>query len=182
LRLIYAGGLDPSKGVDLFLRAVEQIDSPLEIHICGKGPLEEKIVKLCSTSRHVATFHGLVSRKELLELMVHADVGVNAHRSDLHEGGSWPFKVVEYLATCGTVFCNSSGNIPMEMQAQLFLYQSNELSGITTAFRDFIQAWPSLQKSSSQRRAWALEQFGAKGIVNQLETLMAGKCVQVQAR
>jgi glycosyltransferase involved in cell wall biosynthesis len=180
LRLVYAGGLDLSKGIDRFLQAVELIDSPLEINICGHGPLAETISELCRNSRHKATFHGLVSREKMLEQMVQSDVGINAHRSDLHEGGSWPFKVVEYLATCGTVFCNSSGAMPLDMRNKLFMYHADDVEEIAEAFASLVKSWPDLATSASLRRIWAIKQFGPDGLVDQLEALMACECVHGQ--
>ena len=176
LRLIYAGGLDASKGIDLFLEAIEYIKTPLEIHICGRGPLEKKIVKLSLKSRHRVVFHGLVEREELISLMVQVDVGVNPHRSDLHEGGTWPFKVMEYLAACGTVFCNNSARMPTEFNKMLFLYHADKPVEITKAFEEFLTAWPELCKTSSLRRKWAISEFGLQGLATKLNSLLDGNC------
>jgi len=179
LRLIYAGGLDASKGIDLFLEAIEEIDSPLEIHVFGRGPLEKKINRLCRESRHLAIFHGLVTREELHIEMSISDVGINAHRSDLHEGGTWPFKVVEYLALCGTVFCNLSADIPRDLKDKLFLYDANESKCIKESFEKFLRDWPKLSKSAHLRREWAIQQFGPMCLATKLETLMDGECEMV---
>lgn len=176
LRIIYAGGLDESKGIDRFLLAVEMIDTPLEIHVCGSGPLEQTIANLCLASRHAATFHGLVPREELVALMIRADVGINPHRSDLHGGGSWPFKVVEYLAACGTVFCNLSADIPSELRNNLYLYQANDPDGIKVAFADFLTQWAQVTRDAAQRRQWAIGEFGPDGLARKVEQLMAGLC------
>ena len=106
LKLLYAGGLDESKGIERFMEATERVDAPFEIHICGKGTLAETLKAMCDASRHDAVFHGLVDRDQLVELQTICHVGLNPHRIDLHSGGAWPFKVVEYLAGCGTVFCS----------------------------------------------------------------------------
>ncbi|MHB9149542.1 MAG: glycosyltransferase [Thermoleophilia bacterium] len=174
LRLLYAGGLDISKGIDRFLEAVELVDFPLEIHVCGHGPHDGAIRGLCSSSRHDVTFHGLVSRDELIGQMVQADVGINPHRSDLHRGGSWPFKVVEYLAACGTVFCNASGAVPREMTRQMFMYHADDPEGIAAAFTSLVESWPGLSTAAPQRRKWAIDRFGPDGLADQLDGLIHG--------
>ena len=174
LKLLYAGGLDESKGIDRFLAAVELVDYPLEIHICGRGPLAVSLERRCFESRHDARFHGLVSREQLVEFQTQCHVGLNPHRTDLHEGGAWPFKVVEYLAGCGTVFCSRSGKIPEDMAKHLFLYEGNTVEEIASAFQLFITQWPKLARGVEQRRTWAVEQFAPDGVAYKLEALLDG--------
>ncbi len=174
LKLLYSGGLDKSKGIDRFLKAAEQIKTPLEIHICGTGPLADEVKVLCERSRHKAIFHGLVEQNQLTSLQTHCHVGLNPHRSDLHGGGVWPFKVVEYIAGCGTVFCCRTGRVPEDLARHLYLYDGDSVENIVVALRDFIARWPELSAEAATRREWAIEQFGPAAVARKLESLFAG--------
>jgi len=174
LKLLYSGGLDKSKGIDRFYKAAEQINTPLEIHICGTGPLADEIKVLCERSRHKTIFHGLVEQNQLIQLQTHCQVGLNPHRSDLHGGGAWPFKVAEYLAGCGTVFCCRSGKVPDDLARKLYLYDGDSVENIEEALRDFIAKWPELSEGAAKRREWAIDQFGPDAVARKLESLLAG--------
>jgi glycosyltransferase involved in cell wall biosynthesis len=174
IRMIYAGGLDPSKGIDRFLRAIDRIEASVDMVVCGQGVLQNEIEDLCRKSRHKVTFRGLVSRQELIELMVAADVGINPHRSDMHKGGSWPFKVIEYLGTCGTVFCSNTNALPASLASKLFLYEGNEVEEIRTALVDFLSAWPTLAVEAEGRRRWTLQRFSIAAIGERLSDFLSG--------
>lgn len=179
IRLIYAGGLDASKGLDRFLEALCRLQSSnslsysIEMYICGAGPQEKLIQKLCKDHLKEVQFLGVVSRAELIELLCWADVGINPHRSDLHAGGTWPFKVVEYLASCGTVFCSNTNDIDNELAKQLFLYDGNSVSQIEQAILALMERWPLLAQTAQERRNWAVDHFCAQAIGLQLDTLLS---------
>ncbi len=166
LRLIYAGGLDSSKGIDRFLRAVIDIrfDFSVELEIYGHGPISEEIAMLAQQRlpNMQIRFVGRVPRAHLINRLSWADVGINPHRSDLHDGGSWPFKVVEYLALCGTVFSNKTNKINPDLRSRLWEYDGNEAEQIANAFQDFLDSWPQISKKSDERRRWALSEFSSE--------------------
>lgn len=174
IRLIYAGGLDHSKGLDRFLGALLGMNSPypIEMRICGSGPQETLIKEICQRSGGQVQFLGLVSREELLNQLMWADVGINPHRSDLHYGGTWPFKVVEYLATCGTVFCSNTNYLSNDLAAHLFLYEGNSEAQIRDAFRLFLNQWPKLSMSIESRRKWAIGKYSLEAIGSELNALL----------
>jgi glycosyltransferase involved in cell wall biosynthesis len=172
IKLLYSGGLDESKGIDRFMVAIEEINYPIELHICGAGHLADDLKRYCTESRHNAFFHGLVDRGQLVELQSRCDVGLNPHRSDLHEGGSWPFKVAEYLAGCGTVFCSRSCKIPKALANRLFLYDGNSSESIASAFSVFLERWPELSNGAEERRKWAITEFGPDGVVKKIQSLL----------
>ena len=172
LSILYAGGLDHSKGIFRFMEAMDQIEFPLDIHICGVGSLAGSLKVMCQRSRHRSTFHGFIDRQRLADLMTSVDVGINPHRSDLHEGGTWPFKVVEYLAACGTVFCNQTGQIHSELQSRLFIYHGNTADEIRKAFLEFLKLWPILQIGAKDRSTWAVKRFGPDGLASLLQDFL----------
>lgn len=166
LRLIYAGGMDSSKGVDRFLKALKGVrfDFSVELEVCGHGPMSEEIAKLSQQKlpNIEIRYIGAVSRTQLINRLCWADVGINPHRSDLHNGGSWPFKVVEYLALCGTVFSNKTNKINPNLRSRLWEYDGNETNQIAKSFQSFLDSWPEISKNSDERRRWALSEFSSE--------------------
>jgi glycosyltransferase involved in cell wall biosynthesis len=74
---LYAGRLDPEKGVDVLLRAFEQI--PGKLVVAGSGTEEENLRRLAPDG---VIFVGPTSRDELVRLYKEADVLVLPSRSE----------------------------------------------------------------------------------------------------
>ncbi|AEM57269.1 hypothetical protein HISP_08485 [Haloarcula hispanica N601] len=75
-RLLYAGQLTYSKGIDILIDAMKQLDDPdLELHILGKGPDREMLEKRARNDKRVK-FHGFVSEEELARQYTIADYTV----------------------------------------------------------------------------------------------------------
>lgn len=174
LRFIYAGGMDSSKGIALFLKALlgMKLSMPIQMRVCGAGPQEMLIKKLCDASDGQIKFLGLVPRAALLESLFWADVGINPHKSDIHNGGTWPFKVVEYLAACGIVFCSNTNTIEPNLAAQLFLYDAKSEVDIQKATVKLIDELPALFDMASERRLWAIQTYGIESVGVKLNELL----------
>jgi len=172
IKMVYSGGLDESKGISRFLIAIEHINYPLEIHICGKGPLELPLREQAKTSRHKVIFHGFLSREMLLELQVSCHIGLNPHLTTIHNGGSFPFKVVEYLAACGAAFCSLSGEIPSELRKHLFLYNGDSVTNIRDGLKRFLSESDYWFNSSNIHQKFAIEEYGPESIGLKLEKLL----------
>ncbi|MFA9504397.1 glycosyltransferase family 4 protein [Natrinema sp. H-ect1] len=75
-RLLYAGQLTHSKGIDILIDAVKQIeDSDLELHVLGKGPKRESLEERARSDDRIE-FHGFVSEEELARQYAIADYTV----------------------------------------------------------------------------------------------------------
>ncbi|WP_226022959.1 glycosyltransferase family 4 protein [Halomicrobium salinisoli] len=75
-RLLFAGQLTYSKGVDILIDAVKQLDgSDLELHILGKGPYREVLEEQVEGDGRIK-FHGFVSEQELARQYTNADYTV----------------------------------------------------------------------------------------------------------
>ena len=173
LKLLYCGNLDESKGVDMMMEAVELIAHPLEIHICGKGPLAEKLEQMCQNSRHSAIFHGLVSAEELIKYQISADIAVNPHRKAWHSKGEvWPFKVVEYLAACGVVISSRTGRIEKGLEERLFIYEEDTPESLAHKIEEMIRNWKTISQKAPENRRWAIEKWGTEGVGQTMELLL----------
>lgn len=69
-RLLYVGRLDPSKGVEMMLRAAERAQTKRKFHIdiLGAGSLDELLRRTYSGSPWI-TFHGSVNQESIAEFM-----------------------------------------------------------------------------------------------------------------
>jgi len=170
--LVYAGGFDESKGIDRFLRALEEIGVELEMQVCGTGPQSELIRELCLSSKHNIKFRGLVDRAEMLEIFNWADVGINPHRSDMHCGGSWPFKVIEYLAIIGTVFCSRTNELPHDLESVLYIYQGNTVSEIRNEFEMFLKHIEGNIRDAEDRRKFVSTKYSAPTIGHEMQEFL----------
>ena len=75
LRLLYAGQLEPHKGVRFLLEALEKLTVPFELHVAGEGSLVPLIAGWASRDARV-TFHGFVSLEHLSKLLQLCDATV----------------------------------------------------------------------------------------------------------
>jgi glycosyltransferase involved in cell wall biosynthesis len=171
LKIIYAGGFDKSKGIDIFLKAINLIDFKIKMIVTGAGPMAPQIKKLCTENKHSIKFYKGVRRDKLIKYLNWADVGINAHLN-IHAGGSWPFKVVEYLATCGTVFSNKIDGMPEQLKSKLFLYKGDSMQDVYDGFKLFIKNWPKLRNTANIRRKWAIKNYSTKKIGKQIINLL----------
>lgn len=90
--VLYSGGLDKSRGINVLLKSLEYCDFDFKVVITGKGKLD------CSDPR--IDFKGFISYEEVKQLMMSADVLVQCQLTK-HDFGmvSFPSKLFEYIAT-----------------------------------------------------------------------------------
>jgi len=97
IRVLYAGGYEPEKGVDDLLWAFKHLpSSKYRLHLVG--PSTPNVRKYALAYPHIFV-HGLVNQDRLYDLYSHADVVVNPHRAILHGSHVFPFKTIEQAAS-----------------------------------------------------------------------------------
>lgn len=102
--IMYAGGLDEIRGIDIFLETAEDIINKIqgnyEFWITGKGPLEPMVHDYTKKYPDKIHYHGFVSRDDLLKLYENVDAFVSLQKPE-HEfsTGSSPSKIYEFLST-----------------------------------------------------------------------------------
>ncbi len=102
--LIYHGTFTHRYGVDLIVRAVDQVRPfipNIHLTLLGGGDSHADLIKLrqdLALERHVDISAGLVHASELPDLIRQADVGVVPNRSDIFTDGLLPTKLMEYVA------------------------------------------------------------------------------------
>lgn len=97
IRILYAGGYSPEKGVEDLLWAFAFLPSSrFRLHLAG--PASFSIRHLASQMPHIYV-HGSVDQNHLHSLYQHADVVVNPHREILNGNFIFPFKTIEQVAS-----------------------------------------------------------------------------------
>lgn len=119
--LLYSGGLDKSKGILEFARFFASCSDGFfeKLVITGNGDHRTK-KELIQLKLHGVDYKGLVDEQELRHLLKNAGACINPHKVNLHEGGSYPFKIIEYLAYNGCVISTDCGH-PINLRPHMYL-------------------------------------------------------------
>ena len=98
--VMYAGLLENVTGVDIWLRALKEIQSDdVEFVFTGKGSLANVVEEIAREDERVK-FYGSVPYADYMKLLKKADILVNPRNMDLPENqNNFPSKIMEYLAT-----------------------------------------------------------------------------------
>ncbi|MFC7131180.1 glycosyltransferase family 4 protein [Haloferax chudinovii] len=107
-QILYVGQLTYSKGVDVLVEAVANLDSEdIDVHILGKGPQKSKL-ELMSADLENVHIHGFVPEDELKQMYLKADLTVVPSR--------WydnsPMVIYESFAYGTPVIGSEIGGIP----------------------------------------------------------------------
>ncbi len=119
VRFLFLGQMIPEKGVDVMLRAIQQIpqDVPVEFHIAGSGPLQARIDEAVAQDPRIQ-FHGFVKAEAKTQLLSMADVML--FPSIWPENA--PIAILEAMAAGMTIIGSDIGGIP-----ELVRHNSNGL-------------------------------------------------------
>ena len=102
--VIYHGTLTQRYGVDLIVKAIDQVRSDIDgvhLSILGGGDFREELLELVEQldlDEHVDFSQGFLPTAELPDLIRQADAGVVPNRSDVFTGALLPTKLLEYIA------------------------------------------------------------------------------------
>jgi len=103
LKLLYIGGLEESRGLDLVIRAIadliKQIPDILMV-IVGKGSSEHKLKRLCAQLKiqnHIL-FTGWIDQRYVASLIRHSDICLVPHLVTDHTETTLPNKLFDYMA------------------------------------------------------------------------------------
>lgn len=102
--VMYAGGLDEIRGINIFLEIAEEIindiEGDYEFWITGKGPLERMVYDYTRKYPDKIHYYGFVSREVLLKYYENVDVFVSLQEPEnKFSAGSSPSKIYEFIST-----------------------------------------------------------------------------------
>jgi glycosyltransferase involved in cell wall biosynthesis len=181
MRLVYLGLLGVSRGIDVTLRAVQELDRRgVEVHfdvIGGMGTVDYRAEAQALGIAHRVTFHGHVPYDDALRLVAAADVGIVPHHATEHWRTTIPNKLFDYMAA----------ELPVLVSDAPPTKRIVEATGCGLAFRDrdpldlaacitqLLDPATRQRMGAAGRRA-ALEQYNwehdARRLVDQLERVV----------
>jgi len=109
-----------------------------ELHITGYGQLTNSLRQMAEGVEGI-TFHGLVSRTELVRLMSSARICINPHQVSQTAGNVFAFKIIEYLAAGAHVITTPMGALEPELEAGITYMPDNSPGTIAATIRRVIE-------------------------------------------
>jgi glycosyltransferase involved in cell wall biosynthesis len=183
LRLVYVGLLNPSRGIDTMIRAVELAGKRgLRVHldIIGTGKAQAGLQALASELGlgSAVTFRGWIDSKRIPGELRAADVGIVPHRVCSHWNTTIPNKLFDYMAAGKPVIVSDArpaARIVRETGAGLSFPDDD-----AAALADCIQALcdPALRAQMSRAGREAIE---AKYRWDMDERVLTQRIAQLQA-
>lgn len=130
LRIVYLGLLGISRGIDVTLRAIRELDSRgVDVHFDVIGEVREVDYREEAASlgiAHRVTFHGHMPYDDALRAVAAADVGIVPHHATEHWRTTIPNKLFDYMA----------GGLPVIVSDAPPTKRVVEETGCGLAFRD----------------------------------------------
>lgn len=150
--ITYAGGLSAEYGVEDLVNAVLAMPDPtVELHLFGRGPLEEWIAEVASEDQRVRPSR-VVDPSELAGIYAASDVLVQPR--PVNQGFvpySFPSKLIEYLASGTPVVTTRLPNIPEDYDAHV-VWSEAGAEGLRTAI-DHVRAKPVAERRAAGQAA-----------------------------
>lgn len=138
--IIYAGGLHAHYGVDLLLNAFTNLKNPnYRLILCGKGLLEEEIVKQAAKDPRI-NFVGEIDRLDLLSIEKGADLLINP-RVDcgIFTKYSFPSKNLEYLSSGTPMIAYKLEGIPSEYDRYINYFNEPTAESLAVKIVDVLE-------------------------------------------
>lgn len=174
--VLFSGTHIESNGVAQLIQAWPSVDAiGWELHITGFGGLTEGLRRMAENLPGV-TFHGLVSREKLVDLMAAAKICINPHAVSQTPGNVFAFKIIEYLAAGAHVITTPMGSLEKEIEAGITYMADNDprtiAKDLTRAIKN--RAW------EQHARRFVADTYGAEAVGEAFENLL-GRIVPAPA-
>jgi len=167
-RVVFSGTHVPSNGIAELIEGWPNVNFPdWELHITGQGQLTEQLKQLAMNKKGI-TFHGLVSREELVQLLCSAKVCINPHAVSDTPGNVFAFKIVEYLATGAHCVSTRMGALEPALEAGITYMPDNRPATIASTLRTVIRE-ATVERNA---REAAQELYGTQAVARGLNELV----------
>jgi glycosyltransferase involved in cell wall biosynthesis len=166
--VLFSGTHIESNGVAQLIEGWRDARIPnWELHITGFGGLTDALRHRAAEVQGV-TFHGLVSRPELVRLMCSARICINPHQLSQTPGNVFAFKIIEYLAAGAHVITTPMGTLEQEVEGGITYMPDNEPATIALTLKQVIR------NQICERRAadYVSDTYGPAKVAKSLDTLL----------
>jgi glycosyltransferase involved in cell wall biosynthesis len=139
-----------------------------ELHITGYGQLTESLRQQASGIAGV-TFHGLVSRQDLVSLLSSSKICINPHQVSRTPGNVFAFKIIEYLAAGAHVITTPMGALENDLEMGISYMTDNSPHTIAATLRRVVDTreYARTAGAAAQRR------YGPAAVADSLNALLA---------
>lgn len=121
--IMYSGGLERVRGIEVLLKSLEYTDSKFQLIISGKGEYEDKIRK-CNDKR--LKFLGYIDYEIVVKEMINSDILINCQlENDSFGNASFPSKLFEYASTNNLIISSEVSDVKEFMGNTIDLYDSD---------------------------------------------------------
>jgi glycosyltransferase involved in cell wall biosynthesis len=167
-RMLYAGRIVPSKGVDSLIKALRHVRTDVKLDIAGSGPHEENIRKLIRRENLESrvTLHGWCDSSRVDELLREARALI--FPSIWHEpGGTSAF---EAMMQARPVICSRVGGMPeVVIHGETgLLYPPGDEKALAAAIDQLAGSWEQAARLGTQAREYVMSRYTLRLHVDQL--------------
>jgi glycosyltransferase involved in cell wall biosynthesis len=168
--VLFSGTHTPSNGVGELIKAWPEVRARVpdwELHITGYGRLTEELRKSAEGVKGI-TFHGLVSRTDLVRLMCSAAICINPHLVSQAPGNVFAFKIIEYIAAGAHVVTTPMGVLEKEIESGITYMPNNDPGTIAATLVNIIQTrgW------ERYARKYVEQVYGPEAVARSLDNLL----------
>jgi glycosyltransferase involved in cell wall biosynthesis len=166
--VLFSGTHIRSNGVAELIHAWQRLNiTDWRLHITGDGQLRDELKSMAGKVPGI-TFHGLVSRADLLRLMGLAKICINPHALSCTPGNVFAFKIIEYLAAGAHVITTPMGALEEGVEQGVTYIEDNDPATIANALRHVIKTgkW---QRSAA---AYVSDSYGTANVTKSLTKLI----------
>jgi len=175
LKVLYAGTMDRSKGLEALLEGWRGALEGAELHLVGDGPLRVELERSFKTAN--VFFHGFVARAKLVELIGESHVCVNPHGPSLKAGNLSPFKIIEYIGAGKPVVSTRMGALEPEIAQAILFAEDATPEGLRTAIRIMARELSVYQEKAVLARKAVVATYGREGVKRKLKAVLEGAVV-----
>lgn len=162
LRLIAVGNLNPLKGLDILLDALDGLNGPWELVIVGaklqthtaySDDLHRRSKCIARDDRRVE-FTGFQSTAQVRELLSHADIFVLSSRSE-----ACPIALLEAMASGLVCVASDVGDVAaiLDMPGSGIVYQSESVTALTAALIEAVALGREARREMGRRARTQIE-------------------------
>lgn len=137
---LYAGLLDAEYGVETMVEAFLKANIPdCKLHICGKGPYEQELIKICRNTPQII-FHGVLLNSEIVSLEKKMTLLINPRPS---EGEftkySFPSKIMEYMTSGTAVLATCLPGINKEYYKYFYTFYGEDCDKMADSMKSVLE-------------------------------------------
>ncbi|NEW07153.1 glycosyltransferase family 4 protein [Paenibacillus sp. SYP-B3998] len=137
ITLMYAGGLDYERGIDVLIQALTYTNQPFILKVSGKGPLSDMFEKEKDPR---IQFLGFLDYEESIKQMYESDILINPQREKIEFAqASFPSKIFDYIATNSLIISSNIGNMRRFSNNSFYIYEEDDPKELAARIDEAIQ-------------------------------------------